>query len=71
MDFVKLGIPPRNIPVVNAMIRKVEESTDSSSPLNQDEAKELVETLDKVRAFHRIPLPALNPRRLGHIFRAS
>ena len=62
MDLVKLGIQPQDVPNINAMIRKVEESTDVSSPLNQGEAKDLAETLDKVRAFRKIPLPALNPR---------
>ena len=52
----------RKTPIVNATIRKVEEFTDSSSPLNQDEAKDLAEILNKVRALHKIPPPALNPR---------
>ena len=62
MGFVKLGIPPPSIPVANAVIKKVEESTDALSPLNQDEAKDLAEILDKVRALPKIPLSALNPR---------
>ena len=61
MDFVKLGTPPQDIPIVNAIIRKVEEFTDSSSPLSQDEAKDLAEILGKVRALHKTPPPALNP----------
>ena len=62
MDFAKLGILPQSIPVVNAMIKKVEESTDISPPINQGEAKDLAEILDKVRALHKAPpLPALNP----------
>ena len=48
MDSVELGIPPQDIPNINVMIRKVEESTDSSTPLNQGETKDLAETLDKV-----------------------
>ena len=62
MDFVKLGIQPQDVPKINAMIKKVEETTDGSSPLNQGEAKELAEILDKVRAFHKISLTALNPQ---------
>ena len=53
MDFVKLGIhiQPQDIPIVNAMIKKVEESADDSPPLNQGEVKHLVEILDKVRVL--------------------
>ena len=42
------------------MIKKVEESTGGSSLLNQGEAKDLVEILDKVHVFREIPLSALN-----------
>ena len=53
------------------MIRKVEESADVPPPLNQGEAKDLAEILDKVRALRKVPTPALNPRRSGYIFRES
>ena len=72
VDSVELGIQPQDAPIVNSMIRKVEESTGGSSPLNQGEAKNLVEILDKVRAFRlEVPLTALNPRRSGSIFQES
>lgn len=60
IDAVELGIQPQDAPIVNDMIRKVEKSTDGSFPLNQREAKDLVEVLDKVRVFRKIPPPALN-----------
>ena len=53
------------------MIMKVEESTDGSSPLNQGEARDLVEILEKVRVFRKTPLSALNPRQSCPIFRGS
>ena len=53
------------------MIRKVEESTDGSFSLSQGEAKDLVEILDKVRAFRKVSLSSLNLRRPGSIFRES
>ena len=61
IDFVELGIQSQDAPIVNAMIRKVGESAGGSFPLDQGEAKDLVEILDKVRAFREIPLPVLNP----------
>ena len=70
-DFVKLGIQLQDISNINAMIRKAQESKGSSSSLNQDEAKNLVEMLDKVCAFLRLPPPALNSRRSGRILRVS
>lgn len=70
VDSVQLGIQPKDVPIVNVMIKKVERSSDGSPPLNQGEAKDLVEILDKVRTFHKIP-SALNPRRSGPIFRET
>ena len=63
LDFARLEILSQSIPDVSAMIKKVEESTGISPPINQGEAKDLAEILDKVRALHKVPppAPALNP----------
>lgn len=69
VDFVKLGVQPQDVPAINAMIRRVEESMDILSVLTAEEAKNLVEILDKVHIPHDVPCHALNSRQLGYVFR--
>jgi len=59
-DLVELGVESRLIPLITSTALHVEQWPDDSPPLTPAEAKDLVESLDKVRRPRGTPQTSEN-----------